>query len=147
MGVNCKYNGGNNLTKEVLNIIGKETIIPVCPEQLGGCPTPRTPVEIQNGDGARVLDLKSKVCGKNGVDVTDNFIKGANEVLKLAKMNDISRAILKARSPSCGKGCIYDGSFSGIFKKGNGVTAELLLRNGIEVYTEEELKALKIKGS
>lgn len=143
LGVNCKYNGQNNLNDRVLKLIERETVIPVCPEQLGGCSTPRPQVEICNGDGGDVLDGKSSVLGKNGENATCRFIDGANEVLKLAKMMGIEKAILKARSPSCGFGKIYDGTFSGQLKDGNGVTAEILKRNGIEVFTEEDIETLE----
>jgi uncharacterized protein YbbK (DUF523 family) len=109
---------------------------------LGGCATPRLPAEIQDGEGKDVLEGKAKVVRKDGTDVSGEFIKGAEEVLKIAKFMNINMAILKARSPSCGKGSIYDGAFSGTLKKGNGVTAELLERNGIKVVTEEEASTL-----
>ncbi|HHW30232.1 MAG TPA: DUF523 domain-containing protein [Clostridiaceae bacterium] len=136
-GVNCKYNGGNNLRKDIQGIVSQGKAILVCPEQLGGCPTPRPPAEIQGGTGADVLDGKCKVINRNGEDVTYYFINGAEETLKIAKMAGIKRAILKSRSPSCGYGQIYDGSFSGKVKEGNGVTAELLLRNGIMLENEK----------
>ncbi|HBW27967.1 MAG TPA: DUF523 domain-containing protein [Hungateiclostridium thermocellum] len=139
IGVNCKYNGKNNLNKKVMKLCSEETLIPVCPEQLGGCPTPRVPSEIADGDGADVLDGKSRVMNKNGEDVTEYFIKGAQEVLKIAKTMGIKKAILKARSPSCGFGSIYDGTFSGKTKRGNGVTSEILVRNGVSVLTEEDI--------
>jgi len=106
---------------------------------VGGCPTPRVPSEIADGDGADVLDGKSRVMNKNGEDVTEYFIKGAQEVLKIAKTMGIKKAILKARSPSCGFGSIYDGTFSGKTKRGNGVTSEILVRNGVSVLTEEDI--------
>ncbi|CDG34828.1 protein of unknown function DUF523 [Acetivibrio thermocellus BC1] len=122
-----------------MKLCSEETLIPVCPEQLGGCPTPRVPSEIADGDGADVLDGKSRVMNKNGEDVTEYFIKGAQEVLKIAKTMGIKKAILKARSPSCGFGSIYDGTFSGKTKRGNGVTSEILVRNGVSVLTEEDI--------
>lgn len=140
LGINCKYNGGNNLNKKALKLIESDIVIPVCPEQLGGCPTPRIPVEIKGGTGADVLDGRSRVTAKNSEDRTEQFLKGANEVLRMAKLVGADKAVLKARSPSCGSGTIYDGTFSGRLKAGNGVTAELLKRNGIEVVSEEELR-------
>lgn len=142
LGINCKYNGGNNCNSNIAEIKSKYNLIPVCPEQLGGCATPRLPAEIQAGEGKDVLEGKAKVVRKDGTDVSGEFIKGAEEVLKIAKFMNINRAILKARSPSCGKGSIYDGAFSGTLKKGNGVTAELLERHGIKVITEEEVEML-----
>ncbi|GAE88167.1 hypothetical protein JCM21531_1592 [Acetivibrio straminisolvens JCM 21531] len=139
LGVDCKYNGENNLNSKVLELLSKETLIPVCPEQLGGCPTPRVPSEIVDGDGADVLDGKARVMTKNGEDVTEYFIRGAREVLKIAQSMGIEKAIMKARSPSCGFCSIYDGTFSGKTKSGNGVTTEILKRNGISVLTEEDV--------
>ena len=139
-GVNCKYDGNNNLNEKILELLRCGKAIPVCPEQLGGQATPRPPHEIINGDGAGVLDGICTVDGPKGNDdVTAEFLKGAYETLKIAKEMDIDIAILKARSPSCGKGKIYDGTFTGSKKNGNGVTAELLIRNNIKVYSEEEL--------
>ncbi len=139
LGVDCKYNGKNNLNNKVLNLLSEDTLIPICPEQLGGCPTPRIPAEIVGGDGADVLDAKGRVMTKNGEDVTEYFIKGAREVLKIAQAMGIEKAILKARSPSCGVCSIYDGTFSGKTKKGNGVTSEILKRNGVSILTEEDI--------
>jgi len=139
-GINCKYNGGNSQIDHIRKMLLEGKAIPVCPEQLGGCSTPRPQVEIIAGNGADVLDGKCKALGKNGEDVTKEFIKGAEEVLKIAKLSGAKMAILKARSPSCGKGRIYDGTFSGGLVDGNGVTAELLIRNGIAVISEEDLQ-------
>lgn len=132
-GINCRYDGGNNLNKEIRDMVVRGEAMPVCPEQLGGCPTPRPPVEILKGTGADVLDGRCRVVKKDGNDVTQQFIKGANEVLKIAKLIGAKKAILKSKSPSCGFGKIYDGTFEGVLAEGNGVTAELLKRNGIEV--------------
>lgn len=145
LGVNCKYNGENNLSDELLSLLKSKGVVPVCPEQLGGLTTPRTPAEILDGDGASVLDGNGRVLNKHGVDVTSEFLIGAKESLKLAKLFDINIAVLKARSPSCGCGSIYDGSFSGKVKSGDGVTAALLKKNGIAVFTEENFHDL-IKG-
>jgi uncharacterized protein YbbK (DUF523 family) len=139
-GINCKYDGGNNLNERVLRLLEEGKAIPVCPEQLGGQETPRVPHEIIEGNGAMVLEGTARVKGtEENDDVTKEFITGALETLKIAKAVGAKIAILKARSPSCGKGIIYDGTFSGRKKHGNGVTTELLLKNNIKVYTEEEL--------
>lgn len=139
-GINCKYNGGNNLSEEVLKLLKEGKALPVCPEQLGGQSTPRLPHEIIGGTGADVLDGRARVKGTSEEDdVTEEFLKGAEETLKIAKDINAEYAILKARSPSCGKGMIYDGTFTGSKREGNGVAAELLLRNGIKVLTEEEI--------
>ncbi len=139
-GVNCKYNGENNLNERVLQLFREGKAVIVCPEQLGGQATPRAAHEIIKGTGADVLDGRAIVDGPQGNDdSTAEFIRGAYETLKIAKELDVDTAILKARSPSCGKGRIYDGTFTGNKIEGNGVTAELLLRNNIKVYSEEEL--------
>lgn len=138
-GVNCKYNGCNSYIKEVAEIVSNSGTIPVCPEQLGGCTTPRPAAEILDGTGADVLDGKCRVISVNREDITNRFVRGAHEVLKIALLAGVKKAVLKARSPSCGCGSIYDGTFSGTLREGNGVAAELLLRNGIDVLTEEEL--------
>lgn len=132
-GVNCKYNGENNINKEILELFSEGKAIPVCPEQLGGLPTPRPAMEIKGGTGADVLDGTARVIAADGTDATGNFIKGAFETLGIAQKANIKEAFLKAKSPSCGAGGIYDGSFSEKIIAGNGVTAELLIRNGIKV--------------
>ena len=140
LGTNCKYNGGNNLEPRVLELMKDHNIIPVCPEELGGLLTPREPCEIQEGSGKEVLEGRSPVLNKKGEDVTADFLAGAKETLALARKHRCALAILKARSPSCGCGSIYDGTFSGRLKEGSGVTAQLLLDNGIVVMTETDFK-------
>ena len=103
--------------------------LPVCPEQLGGLPTPRQPSEIRDG----------RIYRKDGTDVTAEFMRGAEEGLKLAKMVGAKKAVLKAKSPSCGSNQIYDGSFSGTLVPGDGVMTALFKANGIQVMTEEDL--------
>lgn len=137
LGVNCKYNGKNNLKEEVKKHFKEQNIVPICPEQLGGLSTPRFPAEIKGGDGDDVLKGKAKVINIDGVDVTAEFIKGAYETLKIAKSLGATKAILKARSPSCGYRQIYNGSFSGTLSDGRGVTTALLIQNGIEICDEE----------
>jgi len=137
LGINCKYDGKNSMNKSVMEKLQGEMIIPVCPEQLGGFPTPRPAVEISGGTGADVLDGRCRCIRENGEDVTEGFIKGAHEVLKIARLTGARKAVLKSRSPSCGFGEIYDGTFSGERIDGNGVTAELLHRNGIEVISSD----------
>ena len=128
-GVKCRYDGKSKSDEKVIRLSKKEILIPVCPEQLGGLSTPREPSEKRG----------NKVITKSGKDVTENFVKGAEEVLKLAKLLNTKEAILKQRSPSCGCGQIYDGTFSHKFIKGDGVTTALLKRNGIKVISEEDL--------
>lgn len=142
-GLNCRYNGQSSLYKEVEELVRKGSAIVVCPEQLGGCPTPRPAAEISGGSGADVFDGKARVIRNDGKDVTQEFIKGAEEVLKIARITGAKIAILKSKSPSCGCGLIYDGSFSGKLIDGNGVAAELLMRNGVKVITEKDIKNQK----
>lgn len=131
LGIKCPYDGKIHSKESVLKLIGKENLIPICPEQLGGLTTPRIEAEIQNGS--------DKVINKKGENVTKQFKKGAEETLKIAKLLNIKKAILKQRSPSCGSGQIYDGTFSGKVISGDGFTTRLLKENGIEVISEEEL--------
>ncbi|WP_035288433.1 DUF523 domain-containing protein [Clostridium sp. KNHs214] len=139
-GINCKYSGGNNLNQKVLELVKEGKAIPVCPEQLGGLSTPRIPHEIKGGTGKGVLEGSAKLINPEGGDSTKEFIKGAYETLKIAQTVGAKKAILKAKSPSCGCGLIYDGTFTGNKIEGNGVTTELLLQNGIEVITEEVIE-------
>lgn len=139
LGVKCRYDGLGKANKQVLKLLETELLIPVCPEQLGGFSTPRASAEIQGGDGFDVLDGIAKVFDSKKDDVTDSFISGAAEVLKVAQMYGIKSAILKQRSPSCGNGEIYDGTFSGKVIAGDGVTTALLKKEGIEIVLEEEL--------
>ena len=130
-GVNCKYNGGNNLNEDCLDLLRKGKAILICPEQLGGLTTPRDPSEIISGS-------EEKVVTKNGVDVSHNFSKGAEEVLRIAKETNIKKAILKEGSPSCGCNYIYDGSFSGKKIKGQGITSKALKDVGVDVMSDVE---------
>ena len=139
LGYPCKYNGGNNLNEKAVSLNGAEKCIAACPEQLGGLQTPREPCEILGGTGKDVLDKTARVVSKDGKDCTEEFLKGAQRTLELAKLLNVKKAVLKARSPSCGVCGIYDGTFSGTVIGGAGVTAELLRREGIEVISEEEL--------
>lgn len=127
VGLNCKYNGGNNYNEEIFNLVKEGKAIPVCPEQLGGLKTPRYPAEI------KIIDGKKRVINNKNIDVTENFEKGAEEVLKLVKSLNITKAILQPRSPSCGKDKIYSGNFDGKLVDGNGILADLLLKNGVDV--------------
>jgi uncharacterized protein YbbK (DUF523 family) len=140
LGIKCAWDGQdiykNGKAIELLNF---EVLIPVCPEQLGGLRTPRAPQEIQGGSGEDVLHGRCKVLNIDGEDVTRVFITGAEETLKIARLFHIEGFIGKSRSPSCGSGQIYDGTFSRKVIDGNGVTTALLKRNGIRVITEEDL--------
>jgi len=139
LGKHCRYDGGHKHNEAVVALAKRQKLIPVCPEELGGLPIPRPPSEITGGDGADVLAGKARVVTRQGEDVTPTFLKGANEVLKIAQAHNAKKAILKARSPSCGCGEIYDGTFTGQTRAGDGVTTALLKQNGIEVVGEEEV--------
>jgi len=140
LGIRCAWSGGDKYKNErAIELSKVETLIPVCPEQLGGLSTPRAPQEIQGGIGEDVLNGKCKVMNKNGEDVTREFIRGAEESLKIAKQFKAEKFIAKSGSPSCGCGRIYDGSFSGRLINGDGVTTALLRRNGIRIIPEEDI--------
>jgi len=128
-GFNCRYDGSNKEDEKVVVLVKEGKAIPVCPEQLGGLTTPREVSEIVGG----------KVKTKSGIDVTSEFIKGANEVLKICEKYYCKKAILKSVSPSCGCGEIYNGKFNGVLIKGDGITTKLLKENGIEVISEKDL--------
>lgn len=127
----------------VAKLLASGEAVPVCPEQLGGMSTPRETCEIISGNGADVLDGRARVVTQSGRDVTEEFLAGARFTLQAAKEHGCSRAVFKARSPSCGCGTIYNGSFSGVLKPGDGVAAALLKREGIEVMTDEEFEKLE----
>ncbi|MBE6562814.1 MAG: DUF523 domain-containing protein [Ruminococcaceae bacterium] len=127
LGVSCRYDGKSVPREKVIALMNKYILIPVCAEVLGGLATPRVPSEIVGG----------KVINKEGVDVTENYLRGAKEVLRLCKLYGVKKAILKEKSPSCGVNLIYDGTFSGTLKNGHGICADLLSRNGIEIFSEE----------
>lgn len=128
LGVKCRYKGDGCPDERIKALAAGHELIPVCPEQAGGLPTPRHPSERRG----------SSVYTDDGTEVTKEYKKGAETALYLARLLNADLAILKSKSPSCGRGLIYDGSFTGRTTEGDGVTAELLTANGIRVYTEEE---------
>ena len=134
MGFECRYKGDSRVCDEIVALSKDNTLIFICPEQMGGLATPRDPAE-QVGD---------RVITNHGADVTAQYEKGAQAALKLALMNKADFAILKSRSPSCGSGVIYDGTYSGTLTSGDGVCARLFKQHGIPVYTEEELDKLPL---
>ena len=135
LGLNCKYNGGSNDTPLAHQLAEVYDLVPVCPECLGGLKIPHEPSE-------RVGD---KVLSRSGADVTDAFRLGAERTRDIARTHGVRRAVLKERSPSCGCGAIYDGTFSGAVTAGNGVAAELLLADGIVVFGESQIGEILFK--
>ena len=132
LGENCKYNGGNNYRPAVAALGDRFELVPVCPEQLGGLPTPRVPSE-------RVGD---RVLTREGAAVTDAFRRGAERALEVAKSRGIRRAVVQVGSPSRGSGSVYDGTFTGRLISGRGVAAALLEENGVRTYSESGIAAL-----
>lgn len=134
LGVSCRYDGTSNANEDIIKLMDKYEFIPVCPEILGGLATPREPSEIVGG----------AVMSKGGVDVTEQFVKGAEETLKLAKLYGCKKAVLKEKSPSCGFKKVYDGTFSKVLVEGNGIAADMLFKNGIAVTGEIDLGLLHL---
>ena len=128
-GENCKYNGGNNRNEKVLQFLQNHEVITVCPEQMGGLPTPRIPAEIRNG----------LVTAKDGRIVDSEFRAGAEKCLEIARQEQPDLIVLQSRSPSCGVKQRYDGTFTGTLVEGAGVTAQLLMENGFRVIDVEDL--------
>ncbi len=134
LGLRCRFDGASRpLSKELLDRLKEEfELISICPEQLGGLATPREPAERVGG----------RVVSRCGVNLTDEYLRGAEEALKMAREFDCRYALMKERSPSCGSGEIYDGSFEKNLIAGDGVTVELLRKNGIEVFGEGDIEKL-----
>jgi len=130
LGIECRYDGKGKPCEKAIELFKKGNVISVCPEQLSGFSTPRTPIEVQE-DG--------RVLSKEGNDVTENLKKGAKETLKIAEMIGAKEFIAKSKSPSCGFGKTYDGTFSGNLVERNGFVSDYLSKNGIKIITEEEL--------
>lgn len=126
LGVSCRYDGKSKPNENVIALKDRYNLIPVCPEIMGGLPTPRKASEIQG----------FQVVMGDGTNVTKEYRKGAEEVLRLCRLFGCKRAVLKEKSPSCGCGKVYNGTFSGKLIDGNGITAKLLMENGIEVFGE-----------
>jgi uncharacterized protein YbbK (DUF523 family) len=136
-GVNCRYDGKNAKFKEIEKLVKDGKAIAICPEVITGLSIPRDSCEILVTD-----DGEKKVISRNNIDFTEAYKRGAQKTLNIVKAIGIHTAILKARSPSCGCGQVYDGKFSGTLINGNGITVELLLDNGIRVFTEENYKEI-----
>lgn len=138
IGENVRYDGKNCLHNKLRQLIEQEQAVIICPEVAGGLNIPRPAAEIINGDGTDVLQGKAKVIDTLGNDVTQAFILGAQQALKLAQKHQVTRVILKANSPSCGSKLIYDGTFSNTKIIGKGVTAALLEQHGFQIMTEDQ---------
>jgi len=132
LGACCRYDGASKAHPLASALAERHTLVPVCPEQLGGLATPRPPAERRD----------SRVVTESGADVTEQYRRGAEEALKLCKLLGCQAAVLKERSPSCGRGQVYDGTFTGTLTAGDGVTAALLEEHGIPVYGESRLEEL-----
>ena len=132
LGIPCRYDGKSVKAVDVTALREKYNLIPVCPEIYGGLPTPRTPSERQG----------EKTMMKDGTDVTENYLRGAKAAYDLCVELNCKKALLKEKSPSCGNGKIYDGTFSGTLTDGDGVTSEYLKARGVEIYGESEIEKL-----
>lgn len=130
VGKNTKYDGKNNYNEKVIEYLKDKEYVLICPEVMGGLPTPRVPSEI----------ISNKVINKENKDVTDNFVLGANKALELLKENNVEILILKSKSPSCGYKKVYDGTFSNTLINGNGVFTKLALEKGFIIYTEKDIE-------
>ena len=135
----CRFDGSDNEDSRVADLVSQGRAVLVCPEDEGGLGTPRPPAEIVGGDGHDVVAGRAKVVTRGGRDVTEEYLSGARLDLERARATGAKTAVLKARSPSCGKGCIYDGTFSRKTTAGDGVTTALLEANGIAVVTDEDI--------
>ncbi len=129
LGVACRYDGKSKPNEKAIKLKEKFNLIPVCPESLGGLPSPRKPSEI-SGD---------RVISQDGNDVTVQYNKGASETLRIAKLFDCKIAVMKEKSPSCGNGTVHNGKFDGGLTDGDGITVRLLKQNGIKVFGESEI--------
>lgn len=132
LGCRCRYDGASKRHPQALRLAERYILVPVCPEQLGGLPTPRPPAERR----------RERVLTGTGTDVTEQYRRGAEEALRLCRLLGCGAAVLKERSPSCGCGTIYDGTFSGTLTAGNGMTAALLIVHNIPVYGESRIGEL-----
>lgn len=140
LGVPCRYDGKSKPVPLPKELMDNFELIPVCPEVLGGLPTPRPPAEIVSRSAGAI-----KVVNSEGSDVTQNYLAGAKKALEIAKANGCAFALLKEKSPSCSGGKVYDGTFSRTLTDGDGVTAALLKANGIKVFGESEIEKLLVE--
>ncbi|MDA8145412.1 MAG: DUF523 domain-containing protein [Thermaerobacter sp.] len=133
VGLRCAYDGGDRSDPRAESLLRAGHVLPLCPEQMGGLPTPRPAAEITGGDGAAVLDAAARVLTAAGEDVTAAFLRGAQEAVRLAQAVGAGTALLRAGSPACGAGWIHDGSFTGRLTAGDGVAAAALRRLGLKL--------------
>ncbi|WP_438492460.1 DUF523 domain-containing protein [Paenibacillus sp. IHBB 3054] len=140
-GMKVRYNGTDCLDTSLQKLLDTNKAVAVCPELLGGFSTPREPAEIIGGGGEDVLEGTARVMDRSGNDVTEMYLKGAYETLEKAREIGATTVVLKENSPSCGSAMIYNGQFAGVKIPGQGVTSALLIRNGIEVISEQQLSA------
>lgn len=139
-GIDCTFRGGNKRLPAVSRLVRNGSALPVCPEVMGGLATPRENAEIVGGGGEEVLAGAARVVSISGRDLTRHYLRGAAMALAIARRAGITRAILKSKSPACGCGRIYDGTFREFLTAGNGVLAALLLRHGFTVLTERDIR-------
>ncbi len=132
-GDKCRYDGNTNRVDMITDLVENGSAFPLCPELLGGLTVPRPRCEMKRRDDGSI-----EIVGEDNRFYTEDFIRGASAALEIAKMKNITHAVLKSKSPSCGCGLIYDGTFTGKLVDGNGITAELFLKSGITIFTEEE---------
>lgn len=138
-GVECTYKGEGKPRAWAIELVASGRAVLVCPEVAGGLGIPRPEAEIEGGDGDDVLDGRARVRSAGGEDVTGAYVKGANVAVDAARRSGATLAVLKARSPSCGCGAIYDGTFTGTLRDGAGVTAAALTREGVKVIPDEDV--------
>ncbi|MDO9516255.1 MAG: DUF523 domain-containing protein [Syntrophales bacterium] len=137
LGFNCRYDGGNSHEEALFVPTLKKLLVPVCPEQLGGLSTPRAPSEIKGGDGLDVLEGRARVVSASGRDVTDCFLRGAQEIVHFIELMGISTALMKENSPSCG---VFHIKRAGATLRGAGVTSALLIQKGVRVISSDRIK-------
>ncbi|HEX9697659.1 MAG TPA: DUF523 domain-containing protein [Actinomycetota bacterium] len=138
-GVECTYKGEGKPRGWAIDLVAQGRAVPVCPEVAGGLPIPRAEAEIHGGDGFDVLDGRARVLDANGSDVTDAYLMGARIAVAAGRRSGATLAVLKARSPSCGCGAIYDGTFTEHLRDGDGVAAAMLAREGVTVVSDEDV--------